>query len=71
MSEQIKKILCSVAKKKFKSLASKKGISNEEFNKIAMYQYFISNQCSIKKAPKKENDSEAIKRLKKRLYGLN
>jgi len=54
MNEEIKKILCGVAKRKFKALNSKKELSKEEMNKAIMYQYLISNQCSLDKKKKKK-----------------
>jgi len=54
MNEEVKNILCEIAKRKFKALNSKKELSKEELTKAVMYQYLISNQCSLDKKKKKK-----------------
>ena len=69
MNEEVKKNLCSVAKRKFKALNSKKELSKAEMTKAVLYQYLISNQCNEdKKKKKKHSDFEAINRLRKKLF---
>jgi len=66
MNDDIKKMLCSIARKDLSALKRKKKFSLEDFSKIAIYQTLISQGCKPK-TKKKVSDFETINRLRKKL----
>jgi len=64
MDENVKNTICRLAKNEVSRLKRKKELTPIEFNKIALYEGFISQGCKPK-TKKKETGFEAINRIRK------